>query len=669
MLTSISGIGQKTKQKLNDLGVFTPIDLMMTFPQKYINLNDIGDLNDTANGDYCIAEIEIVRVSTPFRRGRLQIFKVQGNAKNKSNCSKKVEIVWFNQNYFSKIIQKGKSYIFYGKHSVDSAGMSILINPTFEDIDTEKSQFIGIQPIYRTKGIVSQKMYRKFVNSALDMGFNLPLIVGKRQEKKHNLMPFFDAVCQLHNPDDFGSIERARYRIKMELLVKRLAAFELAKSKKKPKIIFHKLNSSTLDTITRCIDFELTQSQIDAINKIIDNLIANPQYNSMLCGDVGSGKTIVALAVASFVIENGYQVAIMTPTELLANQHFERAKSMCEQLGIEIVLVTASTEKAVRNKVIDQLRVGKIDLIIGTHSLLNEQLTFSSMGLVVMDEQHKFGVAQRTELMSKGYNCPTLTLTATPIPRSLELIAYGEIELITIEKRFANNVSTFVVGKDKRADMFNYIAKLCEGSNKAIIIAPRIEDSEGIEINSVKRLYKELSSHYFKKLKVGYLHGQLKSEQKNKIISDFFNGKLSVIVATSILEVGIDLPDLSIIAIMDAERFGLATLHQLRGRVGRQGQKAMCFLYSESNHDSQLQRLFKIRDCVSGIEIAEYDYETRGSGDIFGTEQTGQGDFDFIDTDMLNFGKKLVNEIDIENIKNILQGELLRHDLESISFT
>lgn len=662
MLTIVSGIGESTKQKFNSLGIFTPFDLIMTFPQKYINLADIGDLSNTENGEYCIAEIVIERIMKPFRRGRLQTFKAYGGANQK-----KIELLWFNQNYISKVIEVGQSYIFYGKHYINASGVSSLINPIFEKKGVADSQFVCIQPLYRTRGIMSQKVYRKLVNNALSLGLEMPIIIDKTQEKKYKLMPLKDAIYQRHNPSDFSSLEKASKRIRMEQLSKRLAAFQLSKVGKLPYLNTDFISFDVAEEISAEIDFELTVSQKNAINKIVNCLTANSSV--MLCGDVGSGKTIVAFAVANFIIKNGYQTAVMAPTEILAVQHFERASKIFGKLGVNVALLTSNTDTATRQLIIEGLSKGKINLVIGTHSLLNDSIEFAKLGLLIVDEQHKFGVAQRTELLSKGESCPVLTLTATPIPRSLQLVAYGEIELITLEKRYQDNIETFIVGKNKRNSMLNYIAKLCEQGKKAVIIAPRIEDSEGIELSSVEQLYKELSKGYFKNLNVDYLHGQMKAEQRVEVFDKFNKNKLSIIIGTSILEVGVDLPDLSIIVIMDAERFGLATLHQIRGRIGRQGQKSMCFLYSESTNHKQMERLSKIKNCNNGMEIAEYDYLIRGAGNIFGTAQVGIGDIGFVDAESLAFAREIVAEMDVEKMRELLQGELLRNNLDIISFT
>lgn len=661
MLTSIKGIGEKTKLKLNSLGIFTPNDLIHSFPKKYIDLSLVCDISHADNGDYCITEFVIKKIMPPYKRGRLQMLKVNGIA-----CGKDISVVWFNQNYLGKSLQEDQSYVLYGKLIIDADGKYSLINPAHEKKGMINSSFIGIQPVYKTRGILSQKTYKEFVDKALINNVQTSFLIDEKTEKQYNLMPYNDAIISLHKPQSFCKIEQAKKRIQTEILVKRIAALKIEKINEKRNYDFKNKSVHLFDEIIEKLAYQLTKSQNIALQTIIKKLVSDNRMNVLLCGDVGSGKTIVAFLACYFVIKNGYQAAIMAPTEILASQHFSRAKELFKITGIKIDLLTSSTEKDKREQLLCQLRKGDIDLLIGTHSLLNEEIEFHNINLAVMDEQHRFGVAQRTALIEKNPECQVLTLTATPIPRSLQLVAYGEMDYLTIDKRHKNNVETYVVPREKRQEMFRFISEQCQKGKKAAVISPRIEDSEGIEISSVKELYKELSKTFFKKEKIAFLHGKLKEKEKNTIITDFEKGICSLLIATSVIEVGIDIADLSMIIVMNAERFGLATLHQLRGRVGRNGQKAFCFLYTEKK---EVQRLNMLKECNNGLEIAEYDYATRGAGNIFGTEQSGQSEFSFVNNKNLELAKKIVANIDLQKVSVYLQGEIKRNRLKDVSLT
>ena len=336
---------------------------------------------------------------------------------------------------------------------------------------------------------------------------------------------------------------------------------------------------------------------------------------------------------------------------------------MFDKFNINTELLTSSNKKNERERIIKELKEKKIDIIIGTQSLLNNEIVFDNIGMVVLDEQHKYGVGQRTNLIKKGKMIDILTLSATPIPRSMQLIAYGDIDYITIEKRYSNNINTFIIDKNKRNDMFYYIAEECKKGKQSYIIAPYVEDNE--ENDAVKTLYEECKK-YISENKIAYLFGKMKDNVKEKILEKFHKNQLSVIISTTVVEVGIDVPNATIMAIMNAEKFGLASLHQLRGRIGRNGEKAYCFLYTEKEKN---ERLEQFRQCNNGFQIAEYDLKNRGSGDIFGLLQKGGQTLQGISLENIKKAKLITNELDILSLRKLLNIEIEKYKLKDVSFT
>ncbi|MDD4316212.1 MAG: helicase-related protein, partial [Clostridia bacterium] len=418
-----------------------------------------------------------------------------------------------------------------------------------------------------------------------------------------------------------------------------------------------------LQPIIKKIGFELSTSQQSAIKGLLDKLRGHKPMNAMLSGDVGSGKTVVALVLCYFVAKSGFQSAVMAPTEILARQHFERAKILFEGAGIKVAQLTASIKKPERQKILAEIKSGYADIVIGTHSLIGADVEFKSLAFCALDEQHRFGVGQRTALIEKNL-CDALTMTATPIPRTLRLTLFGDIDFFELQKRYCDNIKTYVVNKDKRAAMLKYAAEECKRGGKAFIVAPRIEDIEGVETDSVERLFKELTEDAFKDINIALLHGKIKEAQKQKIIGDFRANKLSALVATSVIEVGIDVPDASMMIIMNADRFGLASLHQLRGRIGRNGGAAVCYLYAER----ACERLEFLKNCCDGMKIAEYDFAQRGGGELFGMKQTGQ-DMRGLTAENLRLAKGIADRQDLSVLDRQLRGEIERYGLSDVGLT
>ena len=657
MLNEIKGIGPSTEKKLNELRIFSPIDFIKRIPKSYMDLSVITSPLDATEGQFCFFEGCITKISKPFKKGKLEILK--------SVCTyegEAINLVWFNRNYIVKILKIDQKYNIYGKLKIENNKL-FFYNPIFEE-KNENSKFSGIHPIYWTKGLIPQKTYSKFVEKAFGCA-KIESVIDKSIEEKYNLTDLNEAYYNVHFPKS-ADIKKYGDRIVTENIVRRICAFKitqksqyLQKSRKYIKDIDH-------SPFYKFLPFELNESQKNAVEKIEKSLCSDKHLNAILCGDVGSGKTAVALTATYFAVMNGYKVAVMAPTEILAKQHYDNFSSLFDKLGINVCFLSGSTKNAEKNRIKNLIENDFFKVIVGTHSLINADFEIPDLGFVIMDEQHRFGVSQRTQLIKKGEAVDILTLSATPIPRSMQLVAYGEVEFITIERRFACTVKTALVGKEKREDMWRYIAKECGKGNLAYVVVPQIFDTDGAESHtgeSVESVSEELKK-YFDAGEIGILHGKMKSEEKEKILNEFKGTKRRILVSTTVIEVGIDVPEASFMVILNAERFGLATLHQLRGRVGRNGQEAYCFLYSENAPSEGLKIM---RSCNNGFEIAEKDFELRGGGDIFGLEQSGSGTLNGLTLSTLNKAKKIADEINPSEVAEYLTDEIKSFYLNEVS--
>ena len=655
-LSEIKGIGEKTEKKLHALGVFTPEDLIERLPKGYMDMSKFTLPRDTAEGEFCLFEGKIVKIGKPFSKGKLEVLKCDAECEGEI-----VHLVWFNRNYTVKTLKNGEKYRIYGKLKIEKNQL-FFYNPIFEE-NNENTTFFGIHPIYWTKGSIPQKTYRDFVKSALEKCF-VPSIIEEKTEIELNLPSLSQAYRDLHFPLDMTN-KAAKDRVALEKITRRICAYRIAQNRQiKKKTRKYDINTDH-SLLFRSLPFSLNESQKKAIKKIEEVCASDKKVNAVLCGDVGSGKTAVAVAVSYFVVKNGYRVAIMAPTEILAKQHFSFINPIFSKLGFRVGFLSGSAKIAERNRMRKSIKDGFFDIVIGTHSLLHIGEEIPSLGLVVLDEQHRFGVAQRTGLIAKGEAVDVLTLSATPIPRSMQLVAYGELEYVTIKRRYESTVKTAIVRENKREDMWRYVSKVCLEGGQAYVIAPKIYDAEGIESESVENLSEELKL-YFDEGEVGVLHGKLKAEEKQSILDDFYEGNTKVLVSTTVVEVGIDVPNASIITVMDAEKFGLATLHQLRGRVGRNGQKAYCFLYTEKEPTEGLKTLCS---CSDGFEIAEKDFEMRGGGDVFGLEQSGGGGIEGLTYRTLQIAKEIADKIDLSKVENMLKREIEGFSLSDVSMT
>ncbi len=633
---NLRGVGEAVEKKLNSLGIRNSDELLDKLPVQYVDMAVSVPLSDASDGSFCIFDAVIFSKSPPRRKGKLTVFSAQGKCEDRD-----IKLVWFNHPYVAKRLNIGETYTFFGKMRVYK-NEAEFNNPLFE-LKSAESKFSGVYPVYPTKGIIGQTAFNKLAQEALQ--YCPESLISAETEVKYGLPTLKEAYNGVHKPTVKNNSTFVK-RIALEKLAERIAAFRLAKNDVLSAKKHNYFREANYEKAIKNVGFQLTPSQTEALKKITDGMKGKFPLNAVLCGDVGSGKTVVAALSMYFAATNGYQTALAAPTEILAEQHFSFFKKAFAGMGVNIALLTGATPIAEKRKIYSACENGEIDMLIGTHAVFSDKLKFSRLSLAVADEQHRFGVAQRNSLIEKGATCDVLTLSATPIPRTMLLAAYGEAAFITVDRRTYGNIKTKVVPPEKRADMFKYLAKESLHGAKIYVIAPAISDAEGIERENCEELVNE-ASRYIEKDRIGLLHGKMKQAEKNEAMEKFRNGETPVLVATTVVEVGVDVPDASIIVITDADKFGLATLHQLRGRVGRNGNLSYCFLLSDGDSD----RLKILTESNDGFRIAEEDFDRRGGGEIFGLEQSGSGSLKYVDAKTLKIAKEAAFNVDLERFR------------------
>ncbi len=613
MLRDIKGVGEKIEKSLNAIGIESEDDLAFFAPAEYLDLSSPTVLFEAGVGDFVLLKLNLTEVKPFVKKGKLNFTIAYGM----STDGFKIKLVFYNLPYVSKVLKRGETVTVYGKLSYDDGYR--LVNPAFEKT-VEIKNLRGIRPLYRARGKLPQSTLSSIIKNLLAI-YNPTSFVSVAIETKYNLLPLHEALLKAHCPSSVEEGKAARRRLYIEQAVRTIRRYNEERSSV-PRIKSNDYCDFDIELrrVTESVPFSLTPSQQAAITSIIEKLKSDAPLNALLEGDVGSGKTIVALILAYFAKLNGYQTAILSPTTILASQHHETATELFGSLGLKTALLTASLSSAEKKIVSESIKNGDVDVVIGTQSLLSQKIEWKNLSFLVIDEQHKFGIKDREKLAERFSDIDTLSLTATPIPRSLSLIYFGCTDVYFIEGHSERSVKTYVVGRDKELGLFNYVSKKALGGDKIFIVAPAIEDMEGAVLSGVKDVYKEACS--LDGVRAGCLHGRLSDSEKEDVIKNFKDGSINVLVSTSIVEVGIDVPEAGVLVVMHADRFGLAALHQLRGRIGRQGQNSECFLYTEKDGEAK-ERLRIFSTLSRGADIAALDYDNRGAGEIFGLRQSG----------------------------------------------
>lgn len=616
-LTKIRGISEKRAEDLNKAGIYDTSDLVRCFPRAYLDMRFKQPLKYAYHNDVVLTTGRVlsVPVARYFRRGGMV----------KATCEQEGFIftaVWFNQPYVASKLKAGEEYLFYGRVRNDGLSVS-LSNPSFE-LCEKAYRLQGIVPQYKIKGGLTQKIMRDAVRLAVEIekprsAIPVSLI------KKYELSDLLSAYREVHNPKSFESEKKAADRIAVEEYFALISAFKFIKGGKEQIRInrYDCTEKELLEFIVNRFPFEFTDGQKKAVNEIYADMTGNSVMNRLMQGDVGSGKTAVSMCAVFVAVKSGYQAAFLAPTEVLARQNYEAAKRAFPDYNVE--LITGSNTAKEKKEIKAALKDGFINIIVGTHALLTDDVEFKKLSLCVCDEQQRFGVAQRSSLLNKGITPDVLVMSATPIPRTLSLIFYGDLDISTIsdKPKMRVPVQTNVVPSEKYNDMLKFIAKEAEVGRQAYFVCPKIEGDEEGEIMSATELFESVKEK-LAPIKVGLLHGKMKDKEKNEIMRAFKNKEFSVLVSTTVIEVGVDVPDASVMVIYNAERFGLSQIHQLRGRVGRSDIKSYCFLLSSAKTPEAAERLKIVKDNSDGFKISEYDYKLRGSGDFMGDRQSGK---------------------------------------------
>lgn len=613
-LETIDGIGPKTKELLNKIKIYDRNDLLNYYPYRYdiIKRSDLSNLND---GDKIIIDgiIEgqptVIFINKSLKK---MIFRIN----NRTNI---LNVTIYNRNYLYQDLKSGKEVTIIGKYNKLKNAV-IASDIRFGMLPPGAK----IEPIYYVTEGLTVKQISKFISSALEEDYQVEDLVPRFLVEKYNLMDKKTAIKNIHVPEDILLLKKARQRIKYEELFMYVLKVNYLKQKMSDDstAIERNLDKDKLDKFIKGLPFELTLDQDKAVNDIINDLSIKKRMNRLLEGDVGSGKTIVALIAIYANYLSKYQSALMAPTEILANQHYEDAKKIFAKYKLNMALLTSSTSNKDKKEIYKGLEDGSIDLVIGTQSLIQDAVKYKKLGLVITDEQHRFGVNQRDTLKSKGLSPDVLTMTATPIPRTYALTIYGDTAVSEIKSKPNGRKEVITVFKKNKeiTSVLEMMKQELDLNHQIYVVAPMIETDDNDDKESVKDLEEKMNKAFGKISKIGIIHGKLDPKEKDKVMKNFENNKINILISTTVIEVGVNVPTASMIVIFNSNMFGLSTLHQLRGRVGRSDIQSYCILVAE-NSEEKLRLMEKTNN---GFEISEYDFQTRGEGDLFGTRQSGE---------------------------------------------
>ena len=615
-LNAIKGLGPKTIDTLKNIGVNSISDLVEYYPYRHdlIVLDNIKECVDKQNVIIeCI--IDSVPLSRRFRANMTALtFRAMSN-------KKMIAVMIFNRTFLKTQLRPGTTITVIGKY--DALKNTVIAS----DIKFEKIKTGSIETVYHLTSGLTSKSLKKYISEALSIYDDYIDYVPEYLNEKYNFISKKEAIRLIHEPQNKEDVKKAQLKLKYEELFEFMFKINYLKELNKDNKVeyIRNIDPEDVNTFIRELPFELTPDQDKAIEDIYNDMTSSKRMNRMLQGDVGSGKTIVSVIAAYINHLAKYQTALMAPTEVLAYQHYENIKNILSGTNMRIDILVGSMKKKEKDEVVEKLAKGKIDFLIGTHALLSENVIFKNLGLVITDEQHRFGVNQRASLKNKGILPDTLYMSATPIPRTFALTIYGDMDISNIKTKpkGRKEIKTIVKSEKELVDVYELLKKEIDEHHQAYIVSPLIEDSEVIDLTTVNEIKRNIDLYFNKKIKSAIMHGKLSKSDKDKIMNDFKAGKIDVLISTTVIEVGIDVKNATMMIIYDAERFGLATLHQLRGRVGRNEFESTCILIGDKDN----KRLQVLEESNDGFYITEKDYEMRGEGDLFGVKQSGDMEF------------------------------------------
>lgn len=668
------GTSKAKKNKINllkKLGIYTLKDLIYFFPRTYENTAKLKKISDLKDGENAIVRGVVVDLKVNIFNARKMI-----KALIKDENNDFLEVVWFNSPYISKTIFINDNIQVTSK--VRKKRILQMVNPSYIKLNSRSVKVNEIdkkEPIYPLTSGITQK----FLITIIEEGINKYLFLFEENLPKtfivdNKLMDRKQAIINMHKPKNDKDYMEAKKRFIFEeafILETKILKNRYSENMKNSNMYFLNDNKKYVKEYIKNLPFELTKDQKKVISEIYKELNEGKIINRLLQGDVGSGKTIVSLIILLYMAENSYQGVIMAPTEILARQHYLEVCEEFSKFGIRVELLTGSIKGKLKDKIYNDIKNGDIDLLIGTHSLIEDNLEFKKLGLIVIDEQHKFGVEQRNKIRDKGIYANLIVMSATPIPRSLALTIYGDLDvsIINTKPMGRKKIKTkWIKNKDEEKTMYEFIENKVKEGRQIYVVSPLISDSEKLNLSSAEATFKEYSER-FPQYTTGLLHGKLNSKAKDKVMEEFKNNQIDILISTTVVEVGVNVPNSTIIIILSAERFGLSSLHQLRGRVGRSSMQAYCFLVSETKNEISKKRLEIMEKTDNGFEIAEEDLKIRDTGEIFGIKQSGLSELKLVDivenmTEILiskNFSQNYLKN----NNGNIVD-ENLKFDIENI---
>ena len=657
MLEDIKGIGPKTLKLFQNLNIFTIQDLITYYPYKYklyhpVTLDNYEENTEVLINGYVASDAKIYYIKRNLNKISFRL----------NTGTKLINVTIFNRPFIKQHLLLNKYISVIGKYNIKTNTLTasdIKLTPIIKD---------EIEPIYHTTQGLKQVNIHKIISNLLEKNIYVPSLIPEEYIKEYSLLDKLTAIKEIHNPTSTNNLKQAEICLKYEELFEYTLKINYLKylKDKTTSSYIKTFDTSKLDNLIASLPFKLTDSQVNAVEDIKKDFNSPKHMNRLILGDVGSGKTIISFLALYMNYLSGYQGVLMAPTEILIKQHYENIKKILTDLNIEIL--TGSTTKKARDKIIENLKNGQIDILLSTHSVLNDDVVFKNIGLVVTDEQHRFGVNQRKNLQNKGENVDVLYMSATPIPRTLALTIFKDMDITEIKTKPLNRkpkITKLYKTSEIKEVLYEMLDEIKKG-HQIYVVSPLIEnEEENTKLASVNYLYEKINVALNGKVPIGVLHGKLKNEEKENIMNDFKSNKTKILISTTIIEIGVDVSNATMIVIFNAERFGLATLHQLRGRIGRNDIESKCILIS----DYDTPRLKILEESEDGFYISEKDFELRGAGDLFGVKQSGDmvfkianlnKDFKILkkcSEDSLNFLNKHINEIDKYPIqKNIISG-------------